>query len=62
MLPCQCPNCGRWLKFNMSYSCGNPVVYYTCDCGYDSSKQNLTYGTTVTYDRDYFKEHIVKLQ
>ena len=41
----------------MSYSCGNPVVYYTCDCGYDSSKQNLTYGTTVTYDRDYFKEH-----
>lgn len=62
MLPTQCPKCGRWLKFNMSYSYGNPVVYYTCLCGYDSSKYQTTYATTTTdfHIDKYSKESIVK--
>lgn len=30
-----CPHCGYYLRFNMDYSNGNPVVVYTCEnCSY----------------------------
>lgn len=31
-----CPKCGKPLKWNLMYFCGNPYVCFTCKCGYDS--------------------------
>ena len=42
-----CPNCGKPLKWNLIYSCGNPFVYFTCDCGYDT-RNIYNYATSYT--------------
>ena len=44
----QCPICGRWLKFNMQYFCGCPLIFYTCICGYDSREYDNTVWTNST--------------
>lgn len=31
----KCPSCNGYMNFRMDYSCGNPIVVYTCeDCKY----------------------------
>lgn len=32
----KCPKCNNYMKFNMTYNCGLPCIYYTCNCGYDT--------------------------
>ena len=42
----QCPVCGAYMNFNMTYFCGNPVIYYRCSCcGYDS-RNTKSYATS----------------
>ena len=48
----QCPCCGRYLKFNMTYFCGTPNIFYTCECGYDTRNQI----NTVTASPEYVTE------
>ena len=43
----QCPRCGRYMTFGMSYSCGTPQVFYTCSCGYDTRAEKI-FATTST--------------
>ena len=34
-----CPVCKSPLKFNLTYNCGTPFIFYSCNnCGYNSSK------------------------
>ena len=57
----QCPICKRYMTFGMSYSCGNPVIFWTCPCGYDTRNQQVTYSTSVTYNKDTsHREAVVK--
>lgn len=42
-----CPYCGRIMQFHMSYHYGTPFVYYTCECGYDTSRLK-SYATSNT--------------
>lgn len=45
-----CPNCGEILYQSFTYSCGSPVVHYTCKkCGFDSSN-NYYWATSTTGD------------
>ena len=33
----QCPKCGCYMNFHMTYSCGSPVIYYICpQCKFDT--------------------------
>ena len=43
-----CPKCGEWLKFHMSYFCGEPYIEYFCKCGYHYPSNMKTYTTTST--------------
>lgn len=45
----QCPKCGRYMTFGMSYSAGNPVIFYTCSCGYDTRSQTTIATTSTNY-------------
>ena len=45
----QCPTCGRYMNFNMTYSAGAPLIFYSCSCGYDTRNQNNIASTTYTY-------------
>ena len=43
----QCKKCSAMMNFNMTYSCGNPYIFYVCPCcGYDTRDDALTYATT----------------
>ena len=43
----QCPKCGEYIEFHIEYSCGNPVIYYTCpQCGYDTRSLVVTVSTS----------------
>ena len=34
-----CPICKSYLKFNLTYNCGTPFIFYSCNnCGYNFSK------------------------
>ena len=44
----KCPVCGHYLNFQIIYCAGQPVVKYTCACGYDSTKHRTTYTTNTT--------------
>ena len=45
----QCPKCGCYMHFNMTYFCGSPFIYYTCQhCNYDSRDCHNTATTTIT--------------
>ena len=51
-----CPKCGKPLKWNLMYSCGNPYVCFTCGCGYDS---RLYFRTTVSTNTAEIKNTVV---
>lgn len=43
----QCKKCAAMMEFKMTYSCGNPLIYYVCPCcGYDTRDDALTYATS----------------
>lgn len=43
----QCPVCGTFMQFNMTYAYGNPVIYYTCPmCNYDTRDIRTTASST----------------
>ncbi len=33
---CKCPKCGDFMEFHMTYNCGQPSIFYTCSCGFDT--------------------------
>lgn len=38
-----CPICNRPIRFNMTYSNGEPLIYYVCLCGYNTLNLNQVY-------------------
>lgn len=40
-----CPKCGEILGWHLAYASGNPFVYFTCSCGYDS-REYFKYSVT----------------
>lgn len=53
----RCPNCNSYMRFSMEYSCGNPIIIYTCDnCRYTTldevyitdNKTTMTTGSNTT--------------
>lgn len=50
----KCPTCDNYITFNTKCICGQPFIYYTCSCGYDSSKVNYAFTTnTIDYTKEY---------
>ena len=50
----QCPKCNGYMKFHMQYVCGSPYIYYTCECGYDTSNEKTYTTSQITYDFKLF--------
>lgn len=46
----QCPKCGNYMKFHMTYNCGVPFIYYACECGYDTTYEQTFATSQITYD------------
>lgn len=53
----RCPSCNSHMSFSMEYSCGNPIIVYTCDnCRYTTfgeayitdNKTTMTTGSSMT--------------
>lgn len=44
----KCPSCNNYMSFSMEYSCGNPIIVYTCDnCKYTTfGEAYITYNKT----------------
>jgi hypothetical protein len=42
-----CPICKSYLKFNLTYNCGIPAIFYSCNnCGYNSNYRTVNVNST----------------
>ena len=45
----RCPSCNSHMSFRMDYSCGNPIVVYTCEnCKYTTFGESYTTDSKTT--------------
>lgn len=52
-----CPICKRQMTFNMTYSNGQPFVYYTCACGYNTLNQTYKTASNTTMEEIMVSDH-----
>ncbi len=53
----KCPNCNNFMKFNMTYNCGQPCIFYTCvNCGFNTAEQTYTATTTTEQNKLNYKD------
>lgn len=47
-----CPSCGKFIKSEITYRNGSPVVIYNCDCGWNSLNQTIAYSDRIEYKKE----------
>lgn len=50
--------CGRYMVFKMTYSCGQPYIYYDCECGYSTKEENYYFDDKTTITKSTMSDHI----
>lgn len=48
---CKCPKCGDFMEFHMTYNCGQPSIFYTCSCGFDTRNNYTIYSNKTTLNK-----------
>ena len=44
--------CGSYMTAHLENNCGIPIIIYKCDCGFDTSKENLIYSNKTIIFRE----------